>query len=37
MSIGNGLQANSLWAKARLTQRAPDGWESARFQAICVA
>ncbi len=21
----------------RLTQRAPDGWESPRFQAVCVA
>jgi len=21
----------------RPTQRAPDGWESARFQAVCVA
>jgi hypothetical protein len=24
-------------AKQRLTQRAPDGWESPRFQAACVA
>jgi hypothetical protein len=23
--------------KNRLTQRAPDWWESARFQAVCVA
>ncbi len=21
----------------RLTQRAPDGWESPRFQAVCMA
>lgn len=24
-------------AKSGLTQRAPDWWESARFQAVCVA
>jgi hypothetical protein len=23
--------------KSRPTQRAPDWWESARFQAVCVA
>ena len=27
----------SLKVKNCPTQRAPDGWESARFQAVCVA
>jgi len=30
------LQVDSVNA-CRLTQRAPDGWESARFQAVCAA
>jgi hypothetical protein len=30
-------QHNSNWLKHRLTKRAPDVWESARFQALCVA
>ncbi len=31
-----GDRHRSLLAK-RPTQRAPDGWESARFQAVCMA
>ena len=27
----------ALWMVSRLTQRAPDGWDSPRFQAVCMA
>jgi len=30
-------QQSALQNENSLTQRAPDGWESARFQAVCVA
>ena len=34
VSFGRARRWN---VKKRLTQRAPDWWESARFQAVCVA
>jgi len=36
MSLRQG-KSEVLSSKRRLTQRAPDWWESARFQAVCAA
>jgi hypothetical protein len=37
--LGHKTRLDMLIAKPKrwLTQRAPDVWESARFQALCVA
>jgi hypothetical protein len=36
-SLGSPREDRFCRVKLRLTQRAPDWWESARFRAVCVA